>query len=122
MDYKKVLRLHYVNKLSGRDIALSCGCGKTTVNEFLRRFRDCPELNYPLPEDVTNEYIEGLLYKKPGLSAEQQLYRDYDKEAVHKALSRKGETLKRQWRKYNAIGIVDGKRPMSYRQYCRRYS
>ena len=122
MDYKKVLRLHYVNKLSGRDIALSCGCGKTTVNEFLRRFRDCPELSYPLPEDVTNEYIEGLLYKKPGLSAEQQLYRDYDKEAVHKALSRKGETLKRQWRKYNAIGIVDGKRPMSYRQYCRRYS
>lgn len=25
MDYKKVLRLHYVNNLSGREIADSCG-------------------------------------------------------------------------------------------------
>ena len=36
MDYKKVLRLHFVNRLS-------------------------PELSYPLPKDVTNEYIEKLL-------------------------------------------------------------
>ena len=122
MDYRKVLRLHFVNKLSGREIAANCGCGKSSVNEFLRRFKDCRELSYPLSEDVTNEYIGELLYKKPGTPAEKQLYRDFDEEAVHKALSRKGETLKRQWRKYDAIGIVDGKRPLSYRQYCRRYS
>ena len=66
MDYKRVLRLHFVNHLSGREIAESCGdCSKTTVNEFLKRFRENPELSYPLPADVTNEYIEGLLYKKP---------------------------------------------------------
>lgn len=36
MDYKKVLRLHYVNHLSGKEISLCCGdCGKTSVNEFL---------------------------------------------------------------------------------------
>ena len=65
MDYKRVLRLHFVNHLSGREIAESCGdCSKTTVNEFLKRFRENPELSYPLPADVTNEYIEGLLYKK----------------------------------------------------------
>ena len=46
----------------------------------------------------------------------------FNKEAVYKALARKGETLKHLWQKYNAIGIVDGKKPMSYRQYCRRYS
>ena len=46
MDYKKVLRLHFVNKLSGREIAESCGdCGKSAVNEFLRRFRNCQELS-----------------------------------------------------------------------------
>ena len=123
MDYKKVLRLHFVNHLSSREIAESCGdCGKTSVNEFLKRFRESQELSYPLPADVTNEYIESLLYKKPGVSAEQLLYRDFDKEAVYKALARKGETLKHLWQKYNAIGIVDGKKPMSYRQYCRRYS
>ena len=44
MDYKKVLRLHFVNHLSCREIAESCGdCSKTTVNEFLKRFRENPE-------------------------------------------------------------------------------
>ena len=77
MDYKKVLRLHFVNKLSGREIAESCGdCGKSAVNEFLRRFRNCQELSYPLKEEVTNEYIESLLYKKSGIAADQQFYRD----------------------------------------------
>ena len=123
MDYKRVLRLHFVNHLSGREIAESCGdCSKTTVNEFLKRFRENPELSYPLPADVTNEYIESILYKKPGVSANQLLYRDFNKEAVYKALARKGETLKHLWQKYNAVGVVDGKKPMSYRQYCRRYS
>ena len=123
MDYKRVLRLHFVNHLSGREIAESCGdCSKTTVNEFLKRFRENPELSYPLPADVTNEYIESILYKKPGVSANQLLYRDFNKEAVYKALARKGETLKHLWQKYNAIGVVDGRKPMSYRQYCRRYS
>ena len=40
----------------------------------------------------------------------------------YKALACKGETLKHLWQKYNAVGIVDGRSPMSYRQYCRRYS
>jgi len=54
MDYKKKLRLHYVNKLSGREIAAVSGCSKTTVNEFLKRFRESEELTYPLPENITN--------------------------------------------------------------------
>ena len=51
MDYKRVLRLHYVNHLSGREIAETSGCGKTAVNEFLKRFRECDELSYPLSQD-----------------------------------------------------------------------
>ena len=66
MDYKKVLRLRFVNRLSCREIAESCGdCGKTSVNEFLKRFDACPELTYPLSEDVTNEYIEGCSTRSP---------------------------------------------------------
>ena len=66
MDYKKVLRFHFMNHLSCREIAESCGdCSKTTVNEFLKRFRENPELSYPLSADVTNEYIGGLLHIKP---------------------------------------------------------
>lgn len=122
MDYKKVLRLHYVNGLSSRAIATSCGCGKTAVNDFLKRFRECDKLTYPLPEDVTNELIDNLLYRKPGVSSETELYRPFDEQEVYKALSRKGVTLKKLWQKYNAVGDVDNLRPLSCRQYCRRYA
>ena len=61
---QKVLRLHFVNHLSYRGIAESCGdCSKATVNGFLKRFRENPELSYLLPSDVTNEYIGNMLYK-----------------------------------------------------------
>ena len=121
MDYKKVLRLHYINSLTGRAIAESSGYSKTAVNDFLKRFRECEKLSYPLAENVTNEFIEHLLYKKPG-GAVEELYRPFNEEDVYKALSRKGETLKHLWQKYNAIGVVGNLRPLSYRQYCRRYA
>ena len=122
MDYKRVLMLRFTNGMSSREIAETTGDGKTTVNEFLKRFRDSGELSYPLPEEVTNEFIEGILYRKAGNPVNSDLYRDFDEEEVHRALSRKGETLKRLWKKYNAAGTVNGRRPLSYRQFCRRYT
>ena len=122
MDYKRVLLLHFTNGLSSRDIAEATGAGKTTINEFLKRFRDCRELSYPLPEDVTNEFIESLLYQKAGNPVRSDLYRDFDPEEVHRSLAKKGETLKHLWKKYNAAGTVNGRKPLSYRQYCRRYT
>ena len=120
MDYKRILTLHYTGGMSGREIAEATGVGKTTVNEFLKRFRECEELSYPLPEEVTNEFIAERLYYKVGKPTDE-LYRDFDPEDVCRALTRKGETLKHLWKKYYAVGEVDGKRPLSYRQYCRRY-
>ncbi len=112
-----------MNHLSCREITESCGdCSKTTVNEFLKRFRENPELSYPLPADVPNEYIGNMLYKRPGVSADQLLYRDFNKEAVYKALARKGETLEASVAEIQCHRCLDGKKPMSYRQYCRCYS
>ena len=58
MDYKRVLRLHYVNGFSSRVISESTKDGKTTINEFLKRFRESEVLSWPLSDDVTNEVIE----------------------------------------------------------------
>ena len=88
MDYKRVLIFHFTNGMSSREISETTGDGKTTVNEFLKRFRECEELSYPLPEEV------------------------------HRALAKKGETLKHLWKKYNAVGMVNGRKPLSYRQFC----
>ena len=41
MDYKRVLILHFTNGLSSREIAAVTGDGKTTINDFLKRFREC---------------------------------------------------------------------------------
>ena len=121
MDYKKVLLLHFTQGLSGRSIAEVTGVSKSAINEFLKRFRESKELYYPLPEDVTNETIAALLYKKAG-NPSADLYRDFNIEDVHRALTRKGETLKHLWKKYNVTGTVAGKKPLSYRQFCRRYA
>ena len=61
MDYKRVLRLHYVNGYSSRAIGKQTFDGKSAVAEFLKRFKECKELSWPLSEEVTNEYIENLL-------------------------------------------------------------
>lgn len=122
MDYKRVLILRFTNGMSSREIAETTGDGKTTINEFLKRFRECEELSYPLSEEVTNEFIANCLYKKAGNLVNSDLYRDFDPEEVHRTLSKKGESLKHLWKKYNAVGVVNGRKPLSYRQYCRRYS
>lgn len=60
MDYKKILRLHYGNHLSSREIGRVVGVGKSTVNDFLKLFNACPVLTYPLADSITNEMIEAL--------------------------------------------------------------
>ena len=90
MDYKRVLVLHYTNGMSGREIAEATGDGKTTVNEFLKRFRECEELSYPLSEEVTNEFIAERLYRKAGKPAAAEMYRDFDPEEVCRTLTKKG--------------------------------
>ena len=122
MDYKRVLRLHFVNGYSSRTIGKQTFDGKSTVADFLKRFNECEELSWPIPEEVTNEFIETLLYKKKGNTVNEDFYRDFDLEEVHRKLAKKGETLLRLWRLYSAEGEVNGKRPLSYRQFCRRYA
>ena len=65
MDYKRVLKLHFENGYCGRTIAKNTGEGqRTAINESLKRFKECEKLNWPLSEEVINEYIEALLYKQ----------------------------------------------------------
>jgi len=84
-----VLVLRYADGMSSREIAEVTGDGNTTVNEFLKRFRNCGELSYPLPEEDTNGFIDGILYRKARNPLNSDLYRDFDEEEVRRALTRK---------------------------------
>ena len=98
MDYKRVLRLHYVQGLSSRAISESTRDGKTTINEFLKRFRENEVLKWPHSDDVTNEMIERLLYQKPGNSANDDYYRSFN-ECFLQVLF--GKSCREKWRKLN---------------------
>lgn len=122
IDYKKALSLAYESELSLREIAANLQCSKSTIADFLSRFErsDKSLLSFPLAPEITNEKIEELLYKPKGIKARMELFREPDYETTLSALKRKGQTLKTQWRLYDSLGIVDGKRPYSYRQFCQK--
>ncbi len=88
------LYLSYGKKLSGREIAATLGCGKTAVNDFLRKFRDCEEFSYPLAPTVTNELINQQLYKSRGGKSFNKQFREFDCEVIHRKLPKKGEGSK----------------------------
>ena len=50
------------------------------VYKFLKRFQDCGELSYPLLEEVTNVYIDGILNRKALNPVNSDLYRNFDEE------------------------------------------
>ena len=55
--------------MSGSEIARQTGFSKPSVNDFLRAFKKCEDLNYPLPAGITNYgnalkvYVKILKYK-----------------------------------------------------------
>ena len=77
-------------------------------------------MSYPLAADVTNERIWSLLYKPTEDSGQHSQFREPDYGKVISSLKNKGQTLKRQWRLYDQVGIVNGKKPYSYRQFCQK--
>lgn len=54
LDYKNIIIKHYALSMSGSEIARQTGFSKPSVNDFLRAFKKCEDLNYPLPAGITN--------------------------------------------------------------------
>ena len=63
LDYKDIITKHYALGMSGTKIAESLKVSKSGVNDFLRAFKVCPTLDYPLPEGITNYGIASAVYR-----------------------------------------------------------
>ena len=95
---KEVLRLKYDCRLSNQAIASSCGVGRTTVREYLRR-ADQAALSWPLSEEMTDSDLERLLFPSPpSIPNSQRPPPDYTE--IHRELKRKGVTLFLLWQEY----------------------
>ena len=124
LDYKNIIIKRYALKMSGAEIAKEINASKSGVNDFLKAFKECGRLQYPLPVGITNYAIYVLVYgKEPGNSTHNPniAYPDYQ-EVADKMESRKNMTLVYLWNCYKKKCEQEGLRYYQYRQFCENYN
>ena len=102
---RDVLRLH-ADKLSKRRIAVSLTLGRTAVRDYIKRATRAG-LGWPLPEGLSDEDLERLLFPPPPRgatgagSADRRPCPDWP--VLHRELKRPGVTLSLLWEEYRAL-------------------
>ena len=97
---KEVLRLKWGKGMSNRKIAASCGIGRPTVSEYLRRAGEAG-VSWPLPVALDDARLERLLFPPPpDLPAQVRGIPDWL--VVHQELKQKAVTLFLLWQEYRA--------------------
>lgn len=102
LDYKDIIIKHYALSMSGSEIARQTGFSKSGVNDFLRAFKKCEDLSYPLPAGITNYGIALKVYGSvPGSGGRNENIElpDYE-EAAKLMATRKNMTLMFLWNRY----------------------
>jgi transposase len=112
---REILRLKYDCKLTFGQIATSCGIGRTTVSDYLKRFEASP-LQWPLPPDIDDIKLEQLLFPSVQLTHSPDRA-GIDWQYIHRELRRKSVTLMLLWQEYKAQN-PDG---YQYSQFCHLY-
>ena len=124
LDYKDIIIKHYALSMSGSEIARQTGCSKSGVNDFLRAFKKCEDLQYPLPTGITNYGIAMKVYGSvPGSGSRNENIElpDYE-EAAKLMATRKNMTLMFLWNRYKKKCEEEGARFYQYSQYCELYN
>lgn len=95
---QEILLLCWLNGLSARQAAKSCGVGRTTIREYLDR-AERAGLSWPLPEGLDETALEHLLFPSATpVDTEQQNMPPFD--YIHTELKRKHVTLQFLWHEY----------------------
>ena len=124
LDYKDIIIKHYALSMSGSEIARQTGFSKSGVNDFLRAFKKCEDLSYPLPAGITNYGIALKVYGSvPGSGGRNENIElpDYE-EAAKLMATRKNMTLMFLWNRYKKKCEEEGTRFYQYSQYCELYN
>ena len=87
---RDVLRLS-ADGMSKRKIAASLSIGATAAGDCIRRSRRAG-LSWPLPENLSDEALERILYPPPKVTAKDRRPQP-DWAAIHRELRRPGVTL-----------------------------
>lgn len=110
---KEVLRLHYEESATNREIARRLNIGAGSVSRYLTRAR-AAKLVWPLPDDWSEDKTYQALFPSTSKNPTHQRP-DFGK--VHNELKRKGVTLLLLWFEYQA----QNQNGYSYSRYCELY-
>lgn len=124
LDYKDIIIKHFALGMSGSEIARQTGVSKSGVNDFLRAFKSCEGLRYPLPTGITNYGIAKIVYAPvPGNGGRNENIELPDYQNVANLMStRKNMTLVFLWNRYKQNCLNEDKKFYQYSQFCERYS
>jgi len=111
----ELLRLEREQALSVRQIAGSLGLPRSTVADYLRRFRETG-LSWPLPADLDEVALEARLFTRPRAPEHPRPLPDWA--TVHTEHKRPGVTRQLLWLEYKAAH-PDG---YQYTQFCAHYN
>ncbi len=111
---RDVLRLK-AGGMSKRQIAASLSVSPTAVLNCLRR-AESAGLDWPLPDELTDDVLESRLYPPPAPVPGDQRPRP-DWAAIHRELKRPGVTLQLLWQEHRSA-YPDG---YGYSRYCELY-
>lgn len=116
LDYKDIIIKHYALSMSGSEIARQTGFSKSGVNDFLRAFKKCEDLSYPLPAGITNYGIALKVYGAvPGSGGRNENIELPDYEDAAKLMAtRKNMTLMFLWNRYKKKCEEEGARFYQY--------
>ena len=112
---RELLRLRFDSGLSQACIAVSIGCGPTTVSQCLKR-HSATGLGWPLSADLDDEQLESALYPNPGKNTRDKPSPDW--KYIHQELRKKSVTRQLVWLEYKGEN-PDG---YQYTQFCNRYN
>jgi len=112
----EILRLKHEAGLTHRQIARSCGVGRTTVATYLARAA-AAGIGWPLPADMDEAQLQARLLGQvlPAGTATRPLP---DMAKVHRQLRRRHVTLQLLWEEYRVIH-PEG---YGYTQFCEHYN
>jgi transposase len=111
---REVLRLKLDCGLSDRQIAKTARIARSSVGDYLQRFRDAG-LVWPLSAALSDRELEACLFPPPAVPRAQRPLPDWS--TVHAEMRRKGVTLMLLWQEYK-IAHPDG---FQYAWFCDTY-
>jgi len=116
VNYREILRLHSLG-FTNTAIATSVGSSRNTVAEVLDLY-DQRELEWPVPETLTNGDLEEILYPGRHLSKDRKLP---DFEYIYKELAKPGVTLSLLWAEYCTQCELEHKIPYQHSMFNEKY-